>query len=355
MVDLKTISLTVKGICIPLTILLLVIVSLVHNEWKLYEKVGIVSCFLMTTYFGNLFFRTLYNTWIGPALGHGVDLKSMGEWAVITGASDGIGKAYAYELAKRGLNLVLISRSENKLIKVADEIKEKFPIQTEVVAVDFTEGLEMYDVIRMKLKMLDLDIGTLINNVGMAYPFPEYFLELPNLNKFIVDIINCNILSATMMTRLVLPNMVKKGKGVVVNVGSVSSTIQVPFMTLYGASKAYLEKFTADMSNEYKPKGIIFQYIYPSYVVSNLSKLKKSTWHIPNPEEFAIAAVRSIGLQDKTAVWVPHRLLCFCIKLCTVARPQFVSRATYEAMKGVWLYGKKMQMLRSQKIQAASN
>lgn len=116
--------------------------------------------------------------------------------------------------------------------------ESEFKVKTKVIAIDFTEGGAIYEVIRDALK--GLEVGTLINNVGMAYPYPEYFLDMPHGDKLCMDMINCNMVSVTMMIRLIMPQMVQRGRGVVVNVGSISAVTPTPFMSLYGASKVGL-------------------------------------------------------------------------------------------------------------------
>lgn len=134
------------------------------------------------------------------------DLKKYGGWAVVTGATDGIGKAYAEELAKRGFNVVLISRTLEKLEKVSREIERQTQQKTRIIQADFSKGLEIYSNIEDGLK--DLDIGVLVNNVGIMFTHKSTpFLNTPDLGKKLSDIVNCNMLSVLQMTRIVLPRM----------------------------------------------------------------------------------------------------------------------------------------------------
>nr|KAF6484893.1 hydroxysteroid 17-beta dehydrogenase 3 [Rousettus aegyptiacus] len=104
-------------------------------------------------------------------------LKSMGQWAVITGAGDGIGKAYAFELARQGLNVVLISRTLEKLQAIAVEIEVTTGSSVKIIQVDFTKD-DIYEYIKEELK--GLEIGILVNNVGMLPSFlPSHFLNTP--------------------------------------------------------------------------------------------------------------------------------------------------------------------------------
>ncbi|XP_062603494.1 very-long-chain 3-oxoacyl-CoA reductase-like [Saccostrea cucullata] len=185
------------------------------------------------------------------------NFKSLGSWAVVTGSTDGIGKGYAKELAQRGMNIVLISRSEAKLQEVASEIEKESKVQTRIIVADFTKGLELYDSIRDQLA--GLEIGILVNNVGMNYPFPNYFLEVTDREEVFIKIINVNITSVTMMTSIVMPAMVERKKGAVINISSAGGVHPIPLQTVYSASKAYVTFFSRCIQSEYESKGIICQ------------------------------------------------------------------------------------------------
>jgi len=159
-----------------------------------------------------------------------------GEWAIITGASYGIGEQYAKSLAKRGLNLILISRNKGNLEKVSQNLLKQYPnIKTHLLEADFSK--DPYENITNQLKDLD-NISVLINNVGGALHHARLnFYEIP-LEDIDYDV-NLNLLSTLKMTRIFLNKMVRSDKGRVFIVSSLSA-YGVPGMTLYSSLKSAL-------------------------------------------------------------------------------------------------------------------
>lgn len=98
-------------------------------------------------------------TWkkfIAPALGRGVNIVTQGKWAVVTGATDGLGKAFAQNLASKGLDIVLVSRSLPKLENVAKEITNAYGVETRIVEADLTEGQPVYAKIAKTIEELEV-------------------------------------------------------------------------------------------------------------------------------------------------------------------------------------------------------
>lgn len=170
------------------------------------------------------------------------NLKDYGSWAIVTGCTDGIGKALAFQLASKGLNLVLVGRNPSKLEATSNAITERFGSQVEIrnIVIDLAKssGEEICKTMEDGIRGLEDDIGVLVNNAGLAYPSARFFHELdPELMESIVKV---NIEGATWVTKAVLPAMVKKKKGAIINVGSGSSGgfCSFPLYTVYAATKA---------------------------------------------------------------------------------------------------------------------
>lgn len=154
-----------------------------------------------------------------------------------------------------------------------------------------------------------MEIGVLINNVGLSYSYPEYLLQTPNKDKLYPNIINVNVLSVTNMTKIVLPGMLERSRGIIINVSSLSSQIPSPFVTVYSSTKAYVTKFTQDLAVEYSKSGVIFQCVCPGYVVSKMSKLPRPTKMSPSPETYVKSALKFVGVRTVTNGYLPHSIL----------------------------------------------
>jgi 17beta-estradiol 17-dehydrogenase / very-long-chain 3-oxoacyl-CoA reductase len=224
---------------------------------------------------------------------------------LVTGSTDGIGKAYAFALAERGLHIILVSRNPSKLEKVASEIESQCKVKTKIVAIDFTNADEEYAP-RLEKEIKGLEIGVLVNNVGIMYDYPEEFLLVSD--QTIRDLVNVNIASMNAMTRLCLPGMVQRKKGAVINISSISSITPAPLLSAYGATKAYVDKLSVGLDQEYGRKGITIQTVLPGYVVSNMSRVKESMT-APSPDAFVKSALSRLGIYSRTTGFWSHDLL----------------------------------------------
>merc|ERR1712136_587428 len=251
----------------------------------------------------------LFTTFLGSWLQLNVDLRQYGPWAVVTGATDGIGKAYAKKLASMGLNIVLISRTPAKLKETKIELETMEPsIQVKIIAVDFTEDTAIYQ--RIAAELGDLKTGVLINNVGMCDNFCEPFTEIGS-ERVIDDLITCNVVSVPRMIHMILPGMLQRKRGVIINIGSLAGVVGTPLVTLYGATKAFVVKFSRDLEYELRGSGVIVQTVALSVV---LTKMVKNSTQVqasiaaPLADEYVKANLRTLGLESFTASYWFHKI-----------------------------------------------
>lgn len=251
------------------------------------------------------FLNWIYVNFLRPAK----NLKKYGSWAVVTGPTDGIGKAFAFQLAREGLNLILVGRNPDKLKEVSESIKSKSgSAQIRTVVVDFSGDLDG-GVSRIKEAVKGLDVGLLINNVGVSYPYARYFHEVDE--KLLSDLIKVNVEGTTKVTQAVLPGMVERNRGAIVNIGSGAAIVvpSDPLYSVYAATKAYVDQFSRCLYVEYKKRGIDVQCQVPLYVATKMASIRKSSFFVPSTDGYARSAIRWIGYEPRCTPYWPHSIL----------------------------------------------
>mmetsp|Transcript_1145 Transcript_1145/g.1501 ORF Transcript_1145/g.1501 Transcript_1145/m.1501 type:complete len:315 (-) Transcript_1145:355-1299(-) len=269
------------------------------------------------------FVVSFYKTFLRPAR----NLKKLGKWAVITGATDGIGHAYAIALAKKGVSIVLISRTESKLQDVKKEIEGKGydGVEVKYIVCDYSK-FDKAAQDSIKKQLVGLEIGILINNVGISYRYPQFFDELSD--EEVQQVITMNIESTVWMTRMVLPVMLERKSGAIVNMSSGSALLTMPLLAEYCAAKSFLEKFSRGLNAEYSSKGVTCQCQAPFYVATKLAKLRKS-FTVPTPAEYVSLGIKWVGYPDALVqpFWV-HALQGYLMQ----AVPDFILAPAVKSM-----------------------
>ncbi|XP_050375114.1 very-long-chain 3-oxoacyl-CoA reductase 1-like [Argentina anserina] len=247
------------------------------------------------------------------------NLKDYGSWGIVTGSAQGIGKVLAIELASKGLNLVLLDKNRSALEATCNEILEQFGGKVEIksMIIDLAKlsGEEIANAIEEEIK--ELDVGVLINNAGMAYPYARFFHEVDL--ELMENIIKLNLVAATWVTKAVLPGMLKKKKGAILNISSISAYLPSnPLYTLYSTTKAYISVFSRCISLEYKQKGIDIQCQTPLCVATRMTKhLNGPSWLMASPEKFCKASVRWIGYEPMCNPYWWHSVQWFIFRVAT--------------------------------------
>ena len=240
------------------------VVSLLNESELLKTGMALVGSLFVLNLFYSILWHTLVGlkTYILPSLVSLVKSPKLkekyGPWAVVTGSTQGIGKEYAMALAKHGLNIVLISRNKQKLDNVANEIRDSYKVDTMTVVADFTNPDTISKAIK-KVKSANIDLGILINNVGLLGPSHLPFLELDKSS--VKDIIVVNTLPTTLLCHAFLPAMVARGRGAVINISSVAGIWPMPYLAVYSATKHYVTAFTQAIAAEYQGSGVVIQEV----------------------------------------------------------------------------------------------
>ena len=174
-----------------------------------------------------------------------------GRWALVTGASAGIGVALARELAAGGANLVLTARRKDRLETVARDLSAEHKIRTEVFAADLAQAGAPQQIYAYTVaKQINVDV--LINNAGFGAYGEFATVETQRL----LDMVQVNCSAVVHLTRLYLPNMLKQHRGDVLIVASTASFQAVPFISTYAATKAFDLLFAEGLAEEVRPHGV---------------------------------------------------------------------------------------------------
>lgn len=219
--------------------------------------------------------------------------KKYGSWALVTGATDGIGFAMSKEFAKKGMNVCIVGRSQEKIDKCVTDLEQACPeVKIEYLKVDFSEigNSDVRDGIASWIK--GKNIGVLVNNVGVSYPYTKYYHELKE--EEVQSLMTLNVDSTTWMTTMVLPSMIAQKKGAIINVASVAGILTSPLLAQYGAAKGYVSQMTKALHYEYASKGIYVTCHVPFYVATKLAKLRDANLMVASPAQYARAAINAL-------------------------------------------------------------
>jgi uncharacterized protein len=188
--------------------------------------------------------------------------------ALITGASSGIGEQFARQLAKEKYDLVLVARREDRLNAVAEEAKKLGATRATTIAADVT-GYEGAAGLYSEVQKASITVDYLVNNAGFGTR--GRFDGLPIERE--IEQIELNVTALVALTRLFLPEMVKRKKGTIINVSSVGAFAPVPFMATYGATKAFVLSFSEAIAEELNGTGVTVMALCPGATRTEFQKV----------------------------------------------------------------------------------
>ncbi|MCJ8160824.1 SDR family NAD(P)-dependent oxidoreductase [Acinetobacter zhairhuonensis] len=240
-----------------------------------------------------------------------------GSTALITGASSGIGKAYAQKLASLGIHLILTARSEQKLKELAHELQKKYPIRVEVIGLDLAHqhaAQKLFDEVQAR----QLSVEILINNAG----FGKWSQFLDQSAATYNEMIMLNINSVTSLCYLFLPQMLTSKKGIMINIASTAAFQPLPYIAVYGASKSYVLHLTEALAGEYAASGIKFLAVCPGNTETNFTQVANADTRgmkSSSVDEVVSATLKALD-QNKASIIVG------CNNYLTAQLPRVLSR-----------------------------
>lgn len=220
---------------------------------------------------------------------------------LITGASSGIGAAFARKLAKRGRNVLLVARSEEKLIALCNELGRLSGIRAQYVVMDLTEPDAPARLLEETQKR-ELEIDMLINNAGFGSMGDFARLELARE----LEMIELNVKSLVELTHRFLSVMREQRQGTIINVASTAGFQAVPFMATYAATKAFVLSFSEALAEENRPHGIRVLALCPGVTDTNFfaaSEIDRPPMRtVQTAEEVVDAALRGLARGKRTVI-----------------------------------------------------
>lgn len=256
----------------------------------------------------------------------------MAIWALITGASEGLGREFAILAAKSGFDVILTARQEEKLQVLAHELERAYHIQTEVLPANLADPEAVEQL------WLDAsngrEIGVLVNNAGLgqngAFADPEGWPRE-------AASISVNIVAATILMKRAVEHMVAQGSGRILNISSTAAFMPGPNMAVYHASKAYFLSLSEAAATELRGSGVSVTVLCPGVTDTNFhaeADTVKATWinRLPMPSAESVAIVGWAAMEKGQRVKIPGAMnLFFAIG------PRFVPRAFTSWVAGLLL------------------
>eukprot|EP01103_Thecamoeba_quadrilineata_P018893 TRINITY_DN743_c0_g2_i1.p1 TRINITY_DN743_c0_g2~~TRINITY_DN743_c0_g2_i1.p1 ORF type:complete len:319 (-),score=53.40 TRINITY_DN743_c0_g2_i1:120-1052(-) len=233
-----------------------------------------------------------------------------GAWALVTGASDGIGKGFVEQLAKLGFNVFLVSRTATKLEEIVKEFSSKYPGQKfEYLAVDVAKPSVSVSTLVEEIvtAIQNYPVTLLINNVGLNTAIPTEFTDISV--ESIEEQIRVNVTFTTLLTHSMIPHLKQNKKSGIVILSSITWTFPTaPLLSVYAATKAYDAVLGRSLHTELKSSGVDVIAISPAFVASSMSQITKTSFTVMSPLQTAVDSLAKLGRFAEVTPSFPHGL-----------------------------------------------
>ncbi len=255
------------------------------------------------------------------------------EYALITGASKGIGKAMAECLAKRKFNLLLVARSEALLSETATDLQQRYQVAVSWLATDLSTP-EAPQTVADWVAKNNFPVAVLINNAG--YGLWGKFEELSYADQN--NMLQLNVQTLVNLTYLMLPNLKQREKAYILNVGSLAGFQAIPTLSLYAASKALVNTFTRGLAHELKSTPVSVTLLAPGGVKTGFLA-RSGMFHMQKTDEklsMKPEAVAKIGIRAmlsrklEVVPGFPNRFTALMVKLFPKSVVEYITESMYK-------------------------
>jgi short-subunit dehydrogenase len=236
--------------------------------------------------------------------------KKYGDWALITGATSGIGAELTSQIAAKGLNIVLVARREKELTEHAASLESRYAIETKIIAADLSKEDDV-----QKVLSVDKEIGLLVIAAGMEVngAFEKTAIEKER------QVIQINVLSTLALTHHFSQGMVQRKKGGMLLISSLSGHMPNPYFANYAGTKAYVLNLGASLYGELKPKGVDVTILSPGLtntpmIADNGVDWKKTPMTAMDPSVVAEAGLNGLGKRMLTVPGGKNKMMAWMAK-----------------------------------------
>lgn len=232
-----------------------------------------------------------------------------GPWALVTGASDGIGKALASQVAARGVNVVLAARRREQLLMIARDLAATYGVQTRVVAADLAQPPGV-DQLEQQTQQMDIGLVALAAGFATSGPFADAALTSQ------LEMVGLNVTAVTRLAHTFARRLNNRDHGGIMLFGSILGRQGVPWVSTYAATKAYAEILAEGLHNELAPRGIDVLSVVPGPVHTAFADRAGLEYgSATTPEAVAEAAVAALGKRATVVPGVRARFLVSSLAL----------------------------------------
>lgn len=236
--------------------------------------------------------------------------------ALVTGASEGIGRELAEVMAGDGWNLIILARRENLLNELATEITSRHSVDVKILPSDLSRSEAPREIYEKTLEW-GIAVDALVNNAGFgitkAFQDSDY--------QRVVDMLQVNITSLTQLTHLFLPDMVRRGRGWILNVSSLAAYLPMPNFAAYAASKAYVLNFSEALTREVEGSGVKVSCLCPGPTATGFGRVagqrQPSRREIASTSAEVVAGLGYKGMISGKRIIIPgwmNRLMPFVLR-----------------------------------------